>query len=155
MKKIGLVLVALLVGITFSGVCFADQYNTGCGLGSIMFKGQEGLLSQTCAATFNGTFGNQTFGITTGTSNCKKFETFANNENLNKFVAENMDNVANDIAKGDGEYLDTMAALMEIPQAERAGLYAKLQANFSKIYTSENVSHEDVLKNIDTVLSSS
>jgi len=155
MKKLVFFAVAVVMGMVFVGVGFADQANTGCGLGSIVFEGKEGLVSQTCAATFNGTFGNQTFGITTGTSNCKQYETVWANEELNRFVADNMDNLARDIAKGNGEYLNTLAVLMEVPDGERASLYAKLQTNFSNIYTSDKVNHVDVLKNIEAVVSSS
>ena len=43
--------------------------DAGCGLGSILFGAKPGFV-QVFAATTNGTFGSQTFGITTGTSNC-------------------------------------------------------------------------------------
>lgn len=39
--------------IMATGLVFAGQNNTGCGLGSLIFKG-DGLISQTLAATFNG-----------------------------------------------------------------------------------------------------
>src|SRR6266702_267769 len=42
--------------------------DAGCGLGSLAFGDQQGPI-QIVAATLNGT-GVQTFGITTGTSNC-------------------------------------------------------------------------------------
>ncbi len=155
MKKLVFFAVAVVMGMVFVGVGFADQNNTGCGLGSIVFEGKEGLVSQTCAATFNGICANQLFGITSGTLNCKQSETLWANEELNRFVADNMDNLARDIAKGNGEYLYTLAVLMDVPQGERTSLYSKLQANFSNIYTSDKVSHVDVLKNIETVVSSS
>src|SRR5262245_22752963 len=41
----------------------------GCGLGSVFFGSKPGFI-QVLAATTNGTSGNQTFGITSGTSNC-------------------------------------------------------------------------------------
>jgi hypothetical protein len=153
MKKLAVLVGAVFTVMVFVGVGFADQNNTGCGLGSIVFQGHDGLVSQTCAATFNGISGNQTFGITTGTSNCDQFETLWANEKLNTFVAENMDNLANDIAKGNGEYVNTLAVLMEVPEVERASFYSRLQVNFSHIYTSDQVSHVDVLKNIETVMS--
>jgi len=120
-----------------------------------MFEGKDGLLSQICAVTFNGSFGTQTFGITSGTVNCEKATAFASNEQLNKFVGDNMANLAMDMSKGSGEYLSTLAVLLDVPVAERAHLYSVLQANFSKIYTSEAVTHVDVLNNIETVLSAS
>jgi hypothetical protein len=155
MKKFVFCALAVVVGMVFVSVGFAGQQNTGCGLGSLIFEGHDGLISQTCAATFNGTFGNQTFGITTGTSNCEQFETMWANKKLNTFVAENMDNLAKDIAQGNGEYVNTLAVLIEVPEGERADFYSRLQTNFSRIYTSDKVTHVDVLKNIETVMSSS
>jgi len=136
----------------FSGASWAvDQKNTGCGLGSIVFEGQNGLVSQTSAATTNGTFGNQTFGITSGTSNCEQYKTFTYNEKVNTFVAENMDNLAQDIARGQGEYLNTLAVLMEIPDTQKGAFHSHLQAHFSDIYTSDKVTHSEVVKNIVAV----
>jgi hypothetical protein len=154
MKKVAVFVVAVFSVMVFVGVGLADQNNYGCGLGSIVFEGQDGLVSQVCAATFNGTSGNQTFGITTGTSNCQQFETVWASKKLNAFVADNMDNLARDIAMGNGEYLNTLAVLLEVPHGERADFYTKLQTNFSSIYTSDNVSHVDVIKNIEAVVSS-
>jgi hypothetical protein len=48
--------------------------------------------------------------------------------------------------------LNTLAVLMEIPEGQRADFYAKLQTNFAKIYTSDTVSHLDVVKNIEVVM---
>jgi len=149
MKKGGLALLATMFILVFSGTCIATQQNTGCGLGSILFEGQDGLLSQTCAVTTNGTFMNNLFGITSGTSNCEQASTLASNQKLNMFVADNMDSLAKDIAKGSGEYLDTLAVLAEIPVCKRPALYKRFQANFGYIYDSDDVSHIDVLHRID------
>jgi hypothetical protein len=129
--------------------------NVGCGLGYLAFKGQDGLMSQTAAATTNGTFGNQTFGITSGTSECDQFKTFASNEKVNHFVAENMDNLAKDIAKGNGEYLNTLAVLLEVPETQRGEFYSKLQTHFTEIYSTDQVTSTDVLNNIEAVVSKS
>ncbi len=56
------------------------------GIGTLIFEGKDGLLSQVCAGTTNGILGNQTFGITSGTLNCEKFTAFASNEQLDGFV---------------------------------------------------------------------
>jgi hypothetical protein len=153
MKKLVVIVNAVfLMMVVFSGVGWAvDQKNTGCGLGSIAWEGQNGLMSQTLAATTNGTFGNQTFGITSGTSNCEQYKDFAYNPKVNTFVAENMDNLATDIARGQGEYVNTLALLMEVPSAKRASFRSQLQAHFSDIYTSDKVTHSEVVRNIMVV----
>ena len=154
MKRFGFVVLAVVTVMVFTGVAFASKTNTGCGLGHLIFKGKEGLVSQTCAATFNGTFGNQTFGITSGTSECDQYQQIWTSQRLNTFVAENMDNLAKDIAQGSGEYLNTLAVLMEVPEGQRSSFYSQLQSNFPQIYTSDQVTSVDVLKNIETVISS-
>ncbi len=154
MKKL---LVLLFVGfmvIGFSTALFADQKNYGCGLGSMAFEGNDGLISQVSAATTNGSSGNQTFGITSGTSNCTQYSEWTSNEKVNVFVADNMDSLAKDIAKGKGEHLDTLASLMSVPQKDRATFNSKLQKNFSRIYTFEDVTAVEVIRNIEAVISS-
>ena len=154
MKKL---LVLLFVGfmvIGLSTALFADQKNYGCGLGSMAFEGNDGLISQVSAATTNGSFGSQTFGITSGTSNCKEYSEWTSNEKVNVFVADNMDSLAKDIAKGKGEHLDTLASLMNIPQKDRVAFNSKLQKNFSRIYTFEDVTAVEVIRNIEAVISS-
>jgi hypothetical protein len=116
MKKLVVIVLAAFLVITFAGASFAaPKDNIGCGLGYMAFKGKDGLLSQTAAATTNGTSSNQTFGITSGTLECEKYSTFTANEKLDRFVADNMDNLAVDIARGQGEYLNTLAVLLEVP----------------------------------------
>lgn len=156
MKRfLGLTLAAACT-VAFAGAALAvDRSNVGCGLGTQVFKDQDGVISHACAATTNGTFGNQTFGITSGTLECNKPASFASNEKLNKFVSDNMDNLAMDIAKGSGEYLTTLAVLMDTPVEGRSDLYHQLQANFSAIYTSETVTHLDVLNNIEKLVTAS
>ena len=101
----------------------------------MVFEGQNGLISQTFAATTNGIFGNQTFGITSGTSNCEQYKTFAYNEKLNTFVADNMDNLARDIARGQGEYLNTLAVLMEVPDTREGCLSVPICRPIFPIFT--------------------
>ncbi len=150
MKKLVLMISAtFMTFVVVSGVGWAvDPKNTGCGLGSIAWEGQNGLVSQTFAATTNGTFGTQTFGITSGTSNCEQYKTFAYNEKVDTFVADNMDNLARDIARGQGEYVNTLAILMEVPDGKKASFRSQLQAHFSEIYTSDKVTYSEVVQNI-------
>ena len=155
MRRVDALAIAVFGTLLVGGASYADKTNTGCGVGTMIFEGKEGVLSQACAATTNGLLGNQTFGITSGTLECTKPATFSSNEKLNKFVGENMANLAMDMSKGSGEYLTTLAVLMDVPVPERSQVYHLLQANFSKIYTSDSVTQVDVLNNIEAVLATS
>lgn len=67
MKKF-LAAAAFVAAFSASSAFAVDS--TGCGLGSMIFRGQRGLVPQILAVTTNGSFGTQTFGISTGTSGC-------------------------------------------------------------------------------------
>lgn len=141
MKKI----ISLIAIVGLSTSIYANE-NTGCGLGSLIIKDQSTVALQVIAATTNGTSGSQTFGITSGTSNCDKPNNYVSNDKLNKFVSENMDELALDISAGHGETLATVAKLMNVEN--NAQFSARLQANFSNIYTSENVTSATVIDSI-------
>ncbi|MGE0050170.1 MAG: DUF3015 family protein [Arcobacter sp.] len=141
MKKI----IGLIAALGLTASVYANE-NTGCGLGSLVIKNQNTVVLQVLAATTNGTSGNQTFGITSGTSNCDKPSNFVSNDKLNKFVAENMDELALDISAGHGETLQTVAKLMNVENTD--AFSAKLQANFSNIYSNQDVTSANVIDSI-------
>ncbi len=141
MKKI----IGLIAAVGLTASVYANE-NTGCGLGSLVIKNQNTVVLQVLAATTNGTSGNQTFGITSGTSNCDKPSNFVSNDKLNKFVSENMDELAMDISAGQGETLTTVAKLMNVEDTK--AFSSKLQANFTNIYTTENVTSANVIDSI-------
>jgi hypothetical protein len=147
MKKIALAVSAALL-LAGSAIAGDMRDNVGCGLGtSILGKSEnsDSLLMQVLAATTNGTFGNQTFGITSGTLGCDRAEKIVNNDKLHKFVVDNMDELAMDISAGHGEALVAVADMLEIPAEKRASFYAKLKADFNKIYASNDVEAADVI----------
>src|SRR4051812_27189080 len=147
MKKV-LAVAALAL---FAVPAFAGQakQNTGCGLGTVLWqnKADGSVISQAFQATTNSTFGNQTFGITSGTLECSQPGKVAKNEKLNLFVAANIDTLAREIAAGKGETLDAFAELMQVPQTERTAFYRTLRQNFAGVFTSEKVAMADVIDN--------
>lgn len=153
MKRLKTVMaVVAVLSLSVVGSVFAENYGSaGCGLGSMIFGDQPGGI-QVIAATTNASTYSQLFGITSGTSNCDKQPKSFSNRKLNEFVVANVDNLAKDIAMGHGESLETVAELMGIPAAQRMQVYAKLQSNFTKIFTSEKVETADVIDGIITIV---
>lgn len=150
MKKL---IIAAAVGVlAFAGPALAQQAreNVGCGLGTILWgpRMQNAAAPQILAATTNGTLGTQTFGISSGTSECRQPDRIVSTERLMEFTVANMDSLARDIAAGQGESLDTLAELMEVPADRRAAFYANLQGNFSNIFASGD---EDAATFLDRV----
>lgn len=146
MKKIILSFVAVAA---LSTAGFATVNNqTGCGLGSQIIKDDSSALMLALQATTNTTLGNQTFGITSGTSGCKRAR-LVMNERAAEFVASNMDQLSREIAIGQGESVDTLAELLNVD--DKAAFAATLQANYNVIYTSEKADMASVMDNVATI----
>ena len=150
MKKLLIIVAAL--SLVVAGSAFAGNTNTGCGLGTAIFKDtqNQSTFVQIIAVTTNGTSGNQTFGISSGTSECDQPKKTVRNERLNEFVQANMDELARDISAGKGETLSTVAELMGVPSARRDAFNRNLQAHFQQIFPSPGVEFAHV---VDTIVS--
>jgi hypothetical protein len=119
----------------------------GCGLGSMLFGKQPGMV-QVLAATTNGFFGSQTFGISTGTSNCT--DTSAGPRTSKAFIEGNREAVAKDISRGQGETISSLSALAGCPDSKRVG--AVLQSDYAKIFPTAMVSGSQAGDNVIQVL---
>jgi len=87
----------------FSITTFAADYGmAGCGLGTYVIKGNG--KGQILAATTNGTSGNQTFGITFGTSNCTADGVVKAENEREAFVDASKSELMGDISNGEGSY---------------------------------------------------
>lgn len=145
MKKVVLSAIATLA---LSTAAYAANSQTGCGLGGQIIKSPDSAVMYALQATTNGTSANQTFGITSGTSGCKKTKLVLN-EQAAEFVAANMDQLSTEIAQGHGESVDTLAELLEVEN--KADFAATLQANYNSIYTTQDAKMADVLDSVSTV----
>ena len=110
MKKIlGLTIV---LAFALAPMALAENNGSGCGLGKKVFEGQRGLIPNILAATTNGISGNNTFGMTSGTSGCDADAVVLQDKEQEVFVSANLDSLSQDMATGDGQYLHSMATLM-------------------------------------------
>jgi hypothetical protein len=144
-------LLACTIIMAFAGTAMAAggtaHQNVGCGLGTMLFenKADDSSLLQAFQATTNGTSGNQTFGVTSGTSECKQPSKFVKNDRVSEFVFANLDDLAKDIANGKGETLETLAELMGVPAAEREGFARNLKVHFVEIFPGSGVEYAQVV----------
>lgn len=123
--------------------------NTGCGLGSMLIPVQDTVATQVLAVTSNGV-GSQTSAITSGSLNCTKPYKIVMNDQAQKFLADNMDSIAVEVAAGQGESLDTLLSLINVE--DKAVAAATLKANFSTIYSSSDVTSAQVVDSMITAL---
>ena len=145
------IFVALLFVATIPTL--ASAQNVGrCGWGSKLFDGQKGIAPQVLAVTTNGTSGNQTFAISSGTSGCTQNGVIKSNWRTAAFVDGNVNRLASDVSRGEGETLASLATLLEVDAAHTAAFNTELQSNFAKIFPSTGVESEQVLAAIHDVL---
>lgn len=104
----------------------------GCGLGSIAFADKPGMI-QVVAATLNGTAGNQTFGISSGTSNCG--QSGYKQDQAALFIEVNQHALARDVSRGQGEALQSFAKLVGC-QPENLG--SALKQNYDRVFSGED-----------------
>lgn len=142
MKKIYL-LSAVAAGVLALSANAQAYDSTGCGLGSMAWRGQSGIVPQVLAATTNGFFGTQTFGISTGTSGCDPNGRVSGGTGkmLLAFLENNMEQFALDAAAGQGETLVTVAGILNVDEASLAN---KLQSNFGVLFASNDVDAVDL-----------
>lgn len=152
MKK---VLLATATVLLFPLTSFAQQNNVGeCGWGSKVFSGQRGIAPQILAVTTNGTSGNQTFAITSGTSGCTQDGVVRSAWKTAMFIDGNRTKLARDMAVGHGESLDALAQLIGVEQSDRVAFNAMAKDNFSQLFSSEEATTQDVVASLKQALKS-
>jgi hypothetical protein len=141
----------MIAGILVLASPLAVQANSvGCGFGSQLFKGQTDVGPNVMAATTNGSTGNQTFGISSGTLGCNAEDAVPNVAGL--FIEHNMERVARDMSTDQGEALETLANLMGIQAADKQAFFEVSQNNFTTIFSHDNVTSSEVIASLHDVM---
>ncbi len=116
-----------------------------CGWGNMLFEGQSGLPIHVVASITNGTSGNNTFGMTSGTNGCSANGTltYAGKPLIN--LGAIMDEFSEDVARGDGEALSAVAISMGVATEDRSHFKTLLHNNFDALFPSDSVTADDVM----------
>ncbi|MDF3935569.1 DUF3015 domain-containing protein [Pseudomonas citronellolis] len=131
----------------------ADQAGgNGCGWGNMVFEGQRGLFPHLLATTTNGTSGNATFGLTSGTNGCNSDARLGYGGRSIFAMNGMLDNIAEDMAKGHGEALDAYATLLGVEAKDRAHFAQVTQQHFGEIFASKDATGEQVYTNTLAVM---
>jgi hypothetical protein len=138
MKKLTFPLLSLLsLSLVLIAVpSWAQNYGmAGCGLGALAFPNDNDKVSQVLAATTNGTFGTQTFGITSGTSECTEDGRIRSERAQEAFAEVNFESLAQEMAKGQGEHLTAFAHLLGC-SADSLNEFGRLtQRHYTQIFS--------------------
>jgi hypothetical protein len=150
--KKSLILLALLITPAISTTAIAARDNVGCGLGSTLFDGQSGTGPQILAVTTNGTLGNQTFGISSGTLGCEEGGVVQASAAIQMFAGSNLDVLSRDMSIGTGESLESLATLMEIKAEDKTHFFSTARAHYDRIFSTHDITAGTMLENLYSVM---
>ena len=136
------ILVVIAIMISTAALAAKPYGMAGCGLGSQMM-GKEG--NQILASTTNGT-GTQTFGISSGTSNC--VTATEQTAMIRNFIEANYASLVTDMAKGQG---DSVKTLSNFYGCDSSAFATEMKANYEKI-TPAQENATAVMANINDVI---
>ncbi len=141
-KCIGLAVVMMVLYHAGAASALGNPDNgPGCGLGKLAWSdygGQKQIAPQVFMATTNGTFGSQTFGISSGTSGCTNDGVIMKNKHVN--LAEGaFESLKQDIARGQGEHLTSLALLLGVPEADHPAFFAMVQERYQSLVQNDDV----------------
>ena len=142
-----------VAALGLAGAAYAGGHNdAGCGLGSMLFK-EDKPVHQILAATTNGSSGNQTFGITTGTLECSSGGLIKAGREREVFVATNLRALSREMAAGKGQYVSSLAALSGCANAQEK-FVSFSKANYGKLFNGADTSAKTLLENLDREMAS-
>ena len=104
----------------------------GCGLGKKLWedwKGQKQIAPQMFMATTNVT-GSYSFAISSGTSGCSHDGRIWDSERASLFIGINYASLSEDMARGGGEHLASLATLMHVPLEHHPEFFAMAQERY-------------------------
>jgi hypothetical protein len=121
----------------------------GCGLGYMLLSNKDNeKVSQVLGATTNGTFGSQTFGITSGTSGCTEDGAIKWAKAAEVYAEVNLDSLRREMAAGQGEYVETFASLLGASEANRPAVLKLFQTEYASLFPTASTSSGDLLSTL-------
>lgn len=156
MKKVLAVLAVAVVALP--GITLAKGGNhpmAGCGLGYVLFGNQDNdKVKQIFAATTNGTSGNQTFGMTTGTSGCTEDGAVKMVKEAEVFAEVNLDSLRREMALGQGEYVNAFASLLGAKGEQVPAMVSMFQKEYNQLFPNATTTSGEMLASLTSILNS-
>lgn len=133
--------------VLFAGsAALAADGSSGCGVGWYLFK-ENSLVSSSLRSTTHYYVPN-TFSMTSGTSNCAKHSIIQLEKRGLHFVEANDEALESEIAAGQGQLVQSLAATLGCGLSAQVDFASTLQAQYSTIYTDESATAADRLSRI-------
>lgn len=139
-----MLIIVLVMG--FSGMAFADDASSGCGLGWQVTK-RNSLLSS-AIRNYTNLLASNTSGMTSGTSGCAKHSIVENEKAAIHFAEANYDQLIMDMAKGNGVYLSAFAQTLGCGSTGMGEFMKISKEQSQKVLASPDVSAVGLVRDI-------
>src|SRR5712692_5130893 len=160
MKKLVLMMAVSMFACFQAAAAFAapnPDNGPGCGLGKLAwadYEHQKDIAPQVMMATTNGTFGSNTFGISSGTSGCTNDGKVFAEYKVPMFAEINFENLSQEMAQGRGEHLASLATLMGVPAEHQAAFFALTQEKYTTLIQSGETAPVAMIKALNAAMAS-
>ena len=149
-RTVFILIAGFLLFVQAAGVGAAGNPDNGpgCGLGKLAwmdYGSQKQIAPQVMMATTNGTFGSQTFGISSGTSGCTNDGVIIKNKHLN-MASRAFESLAEEMAQGRGEHLASLATLLGVPEEAQPEFFALVQEHYTLLVGSDHTTAVTMLQ---------
>ena len=144
----------LVVDVVAVSAAASGDSGAGCGLGKLAwmdYGGQKQIAPQVMMATTNGTFGSQTFGISSGTSGCTNDGVIIKNKHMN-MARSTFDSLIQEMAQGQGEHLASLATLLGVPQKDQPAFFALVQEKYEILLESNEATPLTMLQALQAAM---
>lgn len=141
-KMIGVFL--LLGGVP----AFANFGTSGCGLGAWIVGEKPGIF-QIFGATLNATGANQSFAISSGTSECES--DLSGQKQAENFIKINRMPLQKEAARGQGETLNGLATVLNCQNSEIFS--QKMKSNYARLFEKEDLSDQKIAQELTILVS--
>ena len=135
-----------VVSVALASSAQAGVHNmSGCGLGSMLFKNNV-KGEQILASTTNGSFGNQTFGISSETLGCTADGVVKREAEVEVYAAANFSKLSAEMARGGGETLAGLGSLLGV--RDQKSFFSLAQSRYERIFPTVDVNSTQMLANL-------
>ncbi len=132
----------------------ASASQAACGIGSNIWEGDDRTIAKVAASLTN-FWTAKGISTTFGLAGCTEDDNLlkqASNERLRHFASRNLDHLAIEMARGEGENLDAFAHLLSVRPQDRAHFRSFVQRNLADLLTHDHVSSDELLANLNRLM---
>ena len=132
----GKIIVMLILGVSL--LPLTGLATNKCGTGPYVVGQKNSLLHNMFATTIDNTSGiTNSFSITTGTSGCSNSGFAAKERRRENYVANAFENLQEEIAQGEGPYVDSLVKIMGCSDQSREIFIEQAQQDFEVLFASD------------------